>query len=108
MSNRIRAVIAALGLFLMIGTAACTWVKQTPAGATVREVGPEHVTSCEHLGVVSGTTTDRVLVKRNAEVIRKEQVTLAQNQAATIGGDTIVAKGPAQGATLQFDVYRCR
>lgn len=101
-------VIAATLAFLMIGATACTWVKPTPAGAAVREVGPEHVAGCEHLGGVSGTTTERIVLKRNAEVVRKEQVTLAQNQAATIGGDTIVAKGPAQGPTLQFDVYRCR
>jgi hypothetical protein len=107
MSNRVRARVATLA-FLLIGTAACTWVKPTPAGAAVREVGPEHVAGCEHLGGVSGTTTDRVVLKRNADVVRKEQVTLAQNQAATIGGDTIVAKGPAEGPTLQFDVYRCR
>ena len=86
---------------------ACTWVKPTPAGETVREANADAVAACAHLGVVSGTTTDRIVLQRNAEVIRKEQVTLARNQASTMGADTLVAKGPATGPTLQFDVYRC-
>jgi len=107
MGNRIRAGTMTIALGLLIGVASCTWVKLTPAGAAVKEASPDQVTACEHIGGVGATTKDRIGLQRNAEVIRKEQVTLAQNQAATIGGDTIVAKGPAQGPTLQFDVYRC-
>ena len=100
-----RAMITLLGVCW--AATACTWVKPTPAGETVREATIDAVAACEHIGSVSGTTTDRIVLQRNAEVIRKEQVTLARNQAATMSGNTIVAKGPSQGATLQFDVYRC-
>ena len=97
----------AFALCLLISVSACTWVKLTPAGAAVNVTTADQVGGCKQIGGVAATTKDRILLQRDAEVVRKEQVTLAQNQAATIGGDTIVAKPPAQGPTLQFDVYRC-
>lgn len=107
MGNSARALRVAFVLCLLTCVAACTWVKLTPAGAAVKEASADQVAGCERIGGVAATTKDRVLLQRDAEVVRKEQVTLAQNQAATIGGDTIVAKAPTPGPTLQFDVYRC-
>lgn len=102
-----RAASTLFALGLLVGVGACAWVKLTPAGQSVREANADEVSACEHIGGVSATTKDKIVLQRNAEVMREEQVTLARNQAATIGGDTIVAKGPPQGPTLQFDVYRC-
>jgi Domain of unknown function (DUF4156) len=103
-----RGGAAALAGLLVVTASACTWVKPTPAGTEVREAKADAVSACEHIGNVAATTKDKIVLKRNAEVMREEQVNLARNQAATMGGDTIVAKEPAQGGTLQFDVYRCR
>jgi hypothetical protein len=104
--TRYLVLVVATAVMLIIG--GCAWVKPTPAGKDIVEASPDAVTSCQHLGVIGATTKDRVVLKRNAEVIRNEQVTLARNQAATMGGDTIVAKGTTVGPTLEFDVYRCR
>ena len=108
MGNIVRLGKAALALCLLVAMPACTWVKLTPEGTAVKEATADQVTGCKHIGGVNATTKDSIGLKRNAEVVREERVTLARNHAATIGGDTIVAKGPAQGPTLQFDVYRCR
>jgi Domain of unknown function (DUF4156) len=106
--NERRGVTIALAAFLLVTATACTWVKPTPAGAGVLEARADEVATCEHIGNVAATTKDKIVLPRNAEVMREEQVNLARNQAATMGGDTIVAKAPVKGGTLEFDVYRCR
>jgi Domain of unknown function (DUF4156) len=94
---------------LLCSVTACAWVKPTPGGAQVREATAAEVAGCEELGTASGTTQATAAgLPRNKEVVRDEQVTLARNQAAVIGGDTIVANGPPQGGMLAFIVYRCR
>jgi hypothetical protein len=94
---------------LVIGTATgCTWVKPSAKGALVREGTADEVASCQRVGTASGTTQTSVVLPRDKDVIRREQVTLAQNQAAVLGGDTIVADGPPDGGTQAFVVYRCQ
>ena len=85
----------------------CTWVKTTPGGEQVTEATAADIGGCREIGTAAGTTRTSVGLPRKKEIIRDEQVTLARNQAALIGGDTIVQAGPAQGGTLSFIVYRC-
>ena len=94
---------------LLCAATACTWVKPTSRGAQVHEATAADAAGCERIGTASGTTRASALgLPRDKEIVRSEQVTLAQNQAAVLGGDTIVANGPPQGGTLDFIVYRCR
>jgi hypothetical protein len=93
---------------LLCAATACTWVKPTAGGAQVREATAADVAGCEEIGTASGTTQASVGLPRDKEIVRSEQVTLARNQAAVIGGDTIVANGPPQGGMLAFIVYRCK
>ena len=102
-----RRIVWVCALLLCAATA-CTWVKPTTGGAQVREATASEVAGCELIGTASGTTQAAVGLPRNKEVVRDEQVTLARNQAAVIGGDTIVASGQPQGGTQAFNVYRCR
>lgn len=95
-------------VFLLCAATACTWVKPSAGGAKVQEATVADVAGCERIGTASGTTRASVGLPRNKGIVRSEQVTLAQNQAAVLGGDTIVANGPPQGGTLDFIVYRCR
>ena len=96
-----------LGL-LLTGVAGCLWVKPSSGGERVREATAADVVGCEEIGTASGTTHTSVGLPRNKDVVRNEQVTLARNQAAVIGGDTIVESGPPVGGTLAFTVYKCR
>jgi len=104
--RRTLAIAIALGVMSLVG-AGCSWVKLTPGGANVVEATAADVSGCQEIGTASGTTRTSVGLPRNKDVIRDEQVTLARNQAALIGGDTIVQSGPAQGGMLSFTVYRC-
>ena len=103
-----RTFAMSLALFGMcIAAFGCSWVRTTPGGANVREETAANVTACQEVGTAYGTTQTSVGLPRNADVIREEQVTLARNQAAKIGGDTIVQAGAPSGGTLTFNVYRC-
>ncbi len=94
---------------LVICTATgCTWVKPSAKGAQVREATAEEVAGCQRIGTASGTTRTSVVLPRDKDKIRTEQVTLARNQAAVLGGDTVVADGPPDGGTQAFIVYRCQ
>jgi hypothetical protein len=104
--RRTLAIAIALGTMSLVA-AGCSWVKLTPGGANVVEATAADVSTCQELGTASGTTRTSVGLPRDKDVIRDEQVTLARNQAALIGGDTIVQAGPPQGGTLSFTVYRC-
>lgn len=88
--------------------AGCAWVKTTPGGEQVREATAADVGGCEEIGTAVGSTQATAAgIPRNKEVMRDEQVTLARNRAAQIGGDTIVQSGPGSGGTLSFIVYKC-
>jgi hypothetical protein len=89
--------------------AACSWVKTTPGGEQVREATAADVGGCVEVGTAAASTQATAAgVPRNKEVMRDEQVTLARNRAAQIGGDTIVQSGEPSGGTLSFIVYKCR
>jgi hypothetical protein len=104
-----RRVIVIATVLAAAAVAGCAWVKPTAGGEKVREETAANVGSCQEVGSAYGKTRTSVGLPRNQDVIRDEQVTLARNQAARIGGDTIVQDGaPTADGTLNFKVYRCR
>jgi hypothetical protein len=107
MTMEIKRVLAAT---LLCGglAAGCNWVTLTDAGANVQLARAADVVDCRRVGAVSASTRDRVLVARHPEKVTAELIVLASNQAATIGGDTIVADGPPQDGAQSYGVYRCR
>ena len=87
--------------------AGCSFVKYTEAGARVRVATPDDVVSCERIGTASATTKDRLLLPRVEEKVKSELDTLACNEAAAMGGDTIVPEGPRVEGTQHYVIYRC-
>ncbi len=104
-SLRTLAVVSAVA-----GLSACTsWVDLTPEGEQVTVVGLEHVTTCNRLGKTTSKTTDNLgIVNRTAKTVREEVEYLARNEAAKMGGDTIVPISELQEGRQEFAVYRCR
>ena len=96
---------AAAMLALLLG--GCTWIELTHAGAAVAQGTPSDVTGCELLGDVTASTQDRVLLERGRGKVAEELIVLARNEAATLGGDTVVPRGPMVDGRQTFDVYRC-
>jgi hypothetical protein len=97
------------GVAIAIVLSGCAWVEYTEAGKAVRVLAAEDVADCERRGIVTATTKDRAMgLARQEEIVVGELNTLAANQAATIGGDSIVPEGTRQKGTQTYAVYRCR
>ncbi len=99
--------LVGLALVLLAG-GGCTWVKPTRGSEAVRVAQPSEVDSCERLGYARSSVPDRVgILARGDSKVRGELITLARNEAATMGGDSIVAESPAVQGRQTFGVYRC-
>ena len=98
-----------LCLVVLAGVPACTWVKPTEGGAKVAVMDAAQVENCRKLGTTTTGVKHRVAgVERNREKVREELMTLGRNEAATMGGDTLVPLGPVVDGGMKFAVYRCQ
>ena len=71
-------------------------------------VEASHIENCKRVGTASSSVKHEVgIYTRSQQKVTDELVTLAKNQAAEMGGDTIVARGPASEGSMSFDVYQC-
>jgi len=99
---------ATISVMLIALVSACTWVKTTPEGEDVRVASAGAVSQCEKLGTVKVSLKDKIgRMNRNSEKVATELKTLARNEGALMGGDTVVAiNQPSQGRQ-EFGVYDC-
>lgn len=106
--NHVRVKPGVSLLLLATILAGCTWVDATPQGERVRLVPADRVADCEKLGDISTfTKADVAGLDRNAEKVRQELNTLARNEAADMGADTIVAASSVSEGRRDYVVYRC-
>lgn len=97
-------LIAAISIF----ASGCTWVKATPAGEKVRLVPADRVSDCRRIGGVTTYTKDKIsVVNRSDKKVSSELITLAKNDAAKRGADTIVAVTQEKDGQQDFNLYRC-
>ena len=95
-------------LIAACGLAACTWVEPTKEGGEVLLVKAFNVESCKKLGSTTSYVKHKVgFITRGEEKVNEELVTLARNKAAEMGGNSIVAQGPAKEGRMSFDIYKC-
>jgi hypothetical protein len=108
-SQRKTIATGTLIVLLALGAAGCAWVRLTPEGEDVRVASAGEVSACEKLGATHSKTSDRAgIFARNPRKIDEEVEFLARNEAANMGGDTIVSQGPiSEDGRRSFDVYRC-
>lgn len=93
---------------IMLWLSGCAWVETTKEGGEVLLVKSYNVQSCQHLGSTRSTVKHEIgPITRSEDKVREELVTLAKNHAADMGGDSIVAAGPATDGSMTFDVYKC-
>jgi len=86
----------------------CTWVEPTKEGLDVILVKPHNVETCVKLGETTASVKHQIgPITRSEDQVVEELVTLARNKAAEMGGDSIVAKGPAKDGAMSFEVYKC-
>jgi hypothetical protein len=87
---------------------ACSTIEATKESKAVTLVKPSNVVGCKLLSTTNVTVTYKIgIVTRDDKVVTEELVTMAKNQAAETGGDSIVAKGPAVEGKQSFDIYKC-
>jgi len=86
----------------------CAWVKVTSKGEGVRLVqSVRTVASCKKLGNVNAKVVGKIVFDRDAEKVSSELADLARNEAALIGGDTIVPISEISDGRRTFAVYQC-
>jgi hypothetical protein len=93
---------------LFIGLSGCTWVKLTTGGEQVA-VESRADPACKKLGHTTSMGLSEVAsIDRKEAKVATELETLARNQAAGLGGNTIVPDGPVTKEGEQtFTVYQC-
>lgn len=102
-----RSAAAAAFAALLAGAGGCTWVELTESGTDVHPGTREDVAGCRLVGTVTANTIHRVLMKRDPDKVATELMVLARNEAAKLGGDSLVPAGPATDGRQDFSVYRC-
>lgn len=96
-------------LMLVAVLQACTWVKTTPGGETVRVAEAGEVSDCVRKGEVNVSLKSRVGgFERKPGKVATELATLARNEAATMGADAVVAESTVKDGRQQFGAYQCR
>ena len=93
---------------LIASLSACTWVKPTPEGEQVRVATAGEVEGCERKGEVTASLKSRVGgYERKPGKVAGELETLARNEAATMGGNTVVGESTVKDGSKKFGVYNC-
>jgi hypothetical protein len=87
---------------------ACTWVAPDDRGRGVDVAYFGVSGDCRHLGDVSVSVAHRVAgVNRSGIKVKDELESLARNEAASMGANTIEALGEASEGQQSFRAYRC-
>lgn len=97
-------------VLLALPLSACAnWVQLTPKGAEVELVGDaSRVASCVRIGRAKVQTLGKIIVvERGGQRLQDELLTLARNEAADLGGDTVVPESLMANGAQVFGVFKC-
>ena len=95
-------------LVITIGISACTWIEPTKESLEVILVKPGNVSNCQKLGTTHVTVTHKIgIITRGEKAVTEDLITVAKNNAANKGGDSIVARGENVEGKMSFDIYKC-
>lgn len=103
-----RAIFLTISILFLLSS--CTWVEPTLKGSEIKLVDRNDETqkTCNKLGSVTSMVKHKIgSFNRSEEKVNTELATIAQNEAAEMGGDTIAAEGPAENGRRTFTVYKC-
>jgi hypothetical protein len=107
--NGQRRAFLIISSLLVTTLSGCAWVSLSPGGERVRVMQPEEVTVCQKLGRTTASTSTTVLgfIGRSYPTVSEEVQSLARNEAANMGGDSIAPEGGIESGRQTFGVYRC-
>ena len=100
----------AIALLTLLLTACGNWVQLTPEGGRVELSGDAtQISNCIRAGRASVKTLDQVIgIERGGQRLQDELLTLARNEAADLGGDTIIPESVITEGVQIFGIYKCR
>lgn len=99
-------LVLMLGGFLLAG---CSFNEPTEASKQVMLVKAYNVTGCQKLGDTVARVKDSLGgVKFSEKEVQEELIVIAKNDAAKMGGDSIVAVSDVKGGVQKFAIYRCQ
>lgn len=98
----------AVGLALALSNCSSSWVQLTAEGEGVIQLPLANVTGCTRIGSTRSSTLNKMLfLDRNSARLELELVTLARNEAGTMGGNAVVSESAIADGQQRFGVYRC-
>jgi hypothetical protein len=106
-NSKIRLVhsFALVSLLVLSG---CTWVQPIDTSTSVALASASDVAGCNRLGTTTSTVRDQIgWFSRGEEKVAEELLTLAQNAAFEMGGNTLVATAEPRDGSQQFVIYSC-
>ena len=101
--HRLAVIVA--GLLL----SACSSIKLTPEGEQVHMMTMTEVTECKRVGKTAVSTLAKVVgLDRYQESMQDDLNKLSRNNAAELGGDSVVPISAIDDGRQVFAVYRCK
>ena len=87
---------------------ACQFVPLTEGGEKARVLSAQEVQQCKKVGNTTASVKADILgIKRQETVVAQELTRLARNNAAVMGGDTVVPASQIVRGTQLFNIYKC-
>lgn len=103
----VRRLIFVFVVFILIS--GCTWVKPIPKSYAITLLENKDIVNCVKKGTTQSKTLSKfIFMPRKGQKIAAELVTLAKNEAAIMGGDSVVAESNIVAGGRIFGVYLCR
>ncbi len=104
-SIKILSIIALSSIFI----SGCTFNKVTEEAQHILLVNPKHVSECERLGkTIVQMKSSFIGINVPRATVENELRNIAKNDAASMGGDTIVALTEIEAGVQTFQIYRCK
>lgn len=98
-------LLAAITATVLTG---CTWVQLTAEGKNVSLAVVDSISNCERIGrATSKTLGSIVAIERGGGRLQEELLTLARNEAARMGGNSVVPESLIDNGQQIFVVYNC-
>ena len=95
-------------ILMALLTSACTYVKTDSAAQNIVLANESRVQNCKRLGTASASIKASIAgIDRKKSKVASELLALARNEAATMGGNTLVASSDIEEGRQRFAVYQC-
>jgi|SRR5690554_8016193 len=89
--------------------AGCSWVELEDEAQQVVLGAPQDITECQQLSHVTASVMKGMgPFSRSQNKISQELSTIARNEAARLGGDTVVPSSSITDGRQHFTVYQCQ